>query len=296
MISGIVYFEEIVENIKDITGIENMMPLYDKVRRFIFNAERDIAAGGLIVRKKRKYSIGDGFYDGRNIIMPYDFIGEYSYGDLSAGVLNGNILTLYCKGADNIELTYLGFLLDDNGNPFTTRNHLEAVVLYARHRLYSAKVFMKEGSHGLYREWKQEYFDEVMAARGNDAFPTEEEWEAIGRTLNGGAFEAYTNCGMKCVGSPCEDATAEDGGVNPPGEGDDGTPLVCNVVALFNNSLVDPYTYTPLPTYDPSVGGSSTVTGTLTSFTQVAFGQATVTGFLGAIVSITGTASGSSSV
>lgn len=294
MISGIVYFEEIVENIKDITGIENLMPYYDKIRRFIFNAERDIGAGGLIVRKKKQYNIGDGFYDGNNIIMPYDFIGEFSYGSLSCGVINGNVLTLNCKGLDQIDLTYLGFLLDSNGNPFTTRNHMEACVLYARHRLYSAKVFLKDGNQNLYREFKQEYNDEVMASRGNDAFPTEAEWLELSSILNGGAFEAYTNCGMTTIDEYCNDNTAQDG-AGPVG-GDDGDLLACNLIEIFDSSLVDAYVYTPLPTFTPSVAGGTTVTGTLTSFTQPIYGQTTLTGFLGAIVQIGGTIQGTASL
>lgn len=52
MISGIVYFEEIVANVKDATPFENMRPLYEKLQRSILNAENDIGASGLIVRKK----------------------------------------------------------------------------------------------------------------------------------------------------------------------------------------------------------------------------------------------------
>jgi len=279
MVSGIVYFEEIVENIKDITGYENMRPLYSKIRRFIFNAEQEIAAGGLIVRKKRKYTKGDGWYDGTNITMPEDFIGEYSYRDLSLGVINGNVMTLHCDGPDEIELYYLGFLLDNNGNPFTTRNHLLAVCYYARQRMYSASVFMKQGNVNAYRLFTQEWEDECLAARGNDAFPSEKEWEEIGRTLNGGMFEALTNCGIRSIYNGCNDTTAEDGGVTPPDTGGDLLP--CNLVEIFNASLIDPYVYTPLPTTTPSVQGGSTVTGALTyQEFQLTSGQTTLTGTL----------------
>lgn len=229
MNSGIVYFEEIVENIKDATGIENMMPLYEKIRRFIFNTEKDIGAGGLIVRKTKSYTKGDGYYDGNNIIMPYDFVGESSYGDLSNGSLNGNVLTLNCSGSDKIDLTYLGFLLDNNGNPFTTRNHLECCVLYAQMRLYSAKVFTGSGSRNQYLSYKQEYENEVLGARGNDVFPTEEEWASIGQTLNGGMLEAYTDCKMLSKASTCNNTNPQDGtGI-----------LKFNVLDTVNSSLID---------------------------------------------------------
>lgn len=295
MQSGIVYFEEIVENIKDITGLENLRPAYDKIRRWVLNAERDIAAGGLIIRKKKQYEIGDGYYDGYNIIMPDDFIGEHSCADLTPGILQGNVMTLSCKGEDKIDVYYLGFLLDNNGNPTTTRNHLEAVAMYARMRLYSSKIFLGTGNQNAYMMFKTEYEDQVLASRGEDAFPTEEEWAEIGRTMNGGMFEAYTNCGMMCFKDSCEDATYQDavGIINP----DDNDALFsCNIVSIFNSSLVDQYTYTPLPTASPLVSGSATVSGTLLSRTSLVQGQSTITGTLGARVSMSGSANGSSSL
>ena len=227
MNSGIVYFEEIVENIKDATGYTNMAPLREKTRRFVFNTEQDIGAGGLIVRKKKSYTKGDGNYDGNNIIIPYDFVGESSFGSLSAGVLNGNVITLNCPGPDEIDLYYLGFLLDDNGNPFTTRNHLEACVLYAQMRLYSSKVFTGSGSRQIYKDIKQEYNDAVLEARGNDVFPTEEEWNEIGRTLNGGAFESYNNCLMYSTGKTCNETA-------PQNNGDGTTFTLADVVPTAN--------------------------------------------------------------
>jgi hypothetical protein len=210
MISGFVYFEEIVENIKDVTGIENLMPLYEKIRRFIFNAERDIGAGGVIVRKCKKYTLGDGNYDGCSIILPEDFIGEQSYHKINAGCLEGNIIRLYETGAETVTFNYLGYLLDSNGNPFTTRNHLDAVVFYARLRLYSSKYFLGTGNRSTYKDFQIEYNDEVLSSRGEDAFPTEEEWGEIGATLNGGTIEAMTNCGIKeitCCGDTNKECT-----------------------------------------------------------------------------------------
>jgi len=279
MISGIVYFEEIVENIKDITGIEILANQFEKINRFIFNTERDIGAGGLIVRKKKAYTIGDGYYDGNNIIMPHDFVQEYSVGSLSAGVLNGNVLTLNCKGPDEIDISYLGFLLDSNGNAITTRNHMEACVLYARHRLYSAKVFQKTGSQSLYREFKAEYNDEVLASRGNDAFPTEEQWKEIGATLNGSAFDAYSNCGIITVGDDCNDNTIRDS---------------VNFAEGLNTDLIQ--LNVPLQGGNNSLGGSSYVSGLLTSFTQPSLGSTILDATLTAKVNLSGSSNGSSSL
>lgn len=210
MLSGIVYFEEIVENVKDATGIENARPLYDRIKRFVFNAEQMIGAGGLVVLKKKNYVIGDGFYDGKLLVLPADFVSEWSYGDLSDGKVEGNVLRLFQDGPTELTLKYLGFLLDQNGNPFTTRNRLEAIVAYATWRLYSSKLFLKEGAANIYQMYKTDYEDAMMEARGNDAFPTEEEWESIGITMNGGTFEAMTNCGMKTICSGSNDPYLED--------------------------------------------------------------------------------------
>lgn len=197
MISGIVYFDEIIESIKDATGIENMRPYYERIKRFVFWTEREIGGGGLIVRKRLSLTMGDGYYDGYNIILPEDFIGEFSYGSLSAGTIHGNVLKLHEKGPTELDFMYMGFLLDESGNPFTTRNHLVAVVAYAVYRLYSTKVFLKQGNANMYKMYQQEYYDSIGEARGDDAFPSEEEWIEIGRTMNGATFEALTNCGMK---------------------------------------------------------------------------------------------------
>lgn len=263
MLSGLVYFEEIVENVKDLTGIQNMRPLYDKIRRFVFNSERQIGAGGLIIRKKKIMTTGDGFYDGKTIIMPTDFIGEYSYGDLSAGVLNGNILTLNCDGPAEIELYYMGFLLDNNGNPITTRNHMDAVIAHCLWRLYSPRVFLGEGNANLLKMYEQDYNDEVLSARGQDAFPTEEEWQEIGRTLNGGAFEAFTNCGLASITNGCNETFFLDGGLAP--EEIPALDCDCDFVEIFEASLVDSPPEGGDAVFLGEINTSSVLTGILTT-------------------------------
>ena len=205
MISRIVYFDEVVEGIKDATGIENAAPLHDKIRRFIFKAEEGLGAGGLIVRKKKTYIKGDGYYDGKTILMPADFVGEFSYGDLGLGNFVGDRLELYCDGPQELDLRYMGFLLDDNNNPVTTGNHLDAVVAYAVYRMYSARIFLKTGNANIYKMFRQEWYDAVGEARGKDVFPTEEQWIGIGKTMNGGAYEAFTDCGMRGFPVGCND-------------------------------------------------------------------------------------------
>lgn len=265
MISGIVNFEEIVEGIKDATDIQNMNPLYDKIRRFIFSIEREIGAGGLIVRKKKEFTKGDGFYDGNYIILPSDFIGENSYAPLTSGVLNGNIFQLYEEGPTEIDLRYMSFLLDNNGNPFTTRNHLVAVIAYATYRLYSSKMFHKTGNLNLYLIYKQEYDDAVLEARGEDAFPNEEQWDNIGRTLNGGALEAMTDCGMRTIIHGTNDPII----INT-----ESIPALITCIGRISGSINSKTTVTGEMTYDEKIemdaliSSMTTVTGWLQNATQ----------------------------
>jgi len=196
MKSGIVFFEEIIENIKDATGIENMRPHYNRLRRFVFNVEQDIGTGGVVVLKKKQYTNGDGMYDRQTIILPPDFLYEWSYGALEDGILQGNQYRLFATGPEALDFYYLGMLLDQDGNPFTTRNHLEAVVAYTTYRFYSSRVFLKEGSANQLLMYKRMYEDEKLKARGHDAFPTEQEWMEIGKTRLGGTIEAMTNNGL----------------------------------------------------------------------------------------------------
>jgi len=199
MTSGIVYFEEIIENIKDATGYQNLRPYYSRIKRFIFNVENEIGYGGVLVLKKKEYTKGDGMYDGNRLVMPYDFVSEWTGGSLQMGKVQGNTMQLYDTNSDKIDLRYIGFLLDENGNPFTTRNRLNAIVAYAVYRLYSQQVFMKKGNANQYVLYREEYNDRVLEARGDDAWPSEADWNQLGAIKNGGAFEAMTDCGMRTI-------------------------------------------------------------------------------------------------
>lgn len=284
MVSGIVYFDEIIENIKDATGIENMRPLYSRIRRFCYNCELDIGAGGVLVLKKKEFNIGDGFYDGVTLRLPEDFAHEWTYGSMLNGIVQGNVFRLFNKGPNQIDFKYLGFLLDEEGNPFTTRNRLPAVVAYSVYRLYSSKYFLGTGNNNQYQIYKMEYEDAVLAARGNDAWPSEEEWNAIGAIRLGGTFEGMTDCGMKtfCLGS--EDPSTLDTTLSQP----DATCVnnlegIINGVASVMGVLVK---YTKL-LMQGQANGTSTAYGTLQRGTLPDFaivgqvnGIATVTGQL----------------
>lgn len=199
MKSGIVPFHEIIEHIKDATGIKNLRPSYDMVRRFIFKVEEDIGAGGMMIRKKKTYTL-DTNYSGKFIVLPEDFVREYFLGSLTNLDIVGNILTLTCEMQDleSIDLDYVGFILDNEGNPFTNRNSLEAIIQYFLYRTYSAKLYLNQKgvSHRLYKDYQAEYEDEVLNARGKIVYPSEEEYRTIGQTLKMSTIEliAQENC------------------------------------------------------------------------------------------------------
>jgi hypothetical protein len=284
MVSGIVYFDEIIENIKDVTGIDNMRPLYSRIRRFCYNCEIDIGAGGVVVLKKKEYQVGDGFYDGKTLRLPNDFVSEWTYGSLTNGVVQGNVFKLYNVGPDKIDFKYLGFLLDEEGNPFTTRNRLPAIVAYSVYRLYSSKYFIGTGNRNQYMGYQIEYEDAVLMARGNDAFPSEEDWNALGAIRLGGTFEAMTDCGMKMICFGTEDPSTKDTTLPDP------IPVCVELMmgVIYGTSLVTGrLKFYSLLQLQGESNGSATLIGQLRNATLADFaiygvsnGMATVTGLL----------------
>lgn len=194
MISGIVEFSEIIENVKDIIGLTNIDPYLPKIRRSIINAENDIGGGTLLVRKERNYIAGEPDYNGNQIKIPADLMGEYFYEQLNTVYLEGKYLKFYeTPGPDEITLVYVGWLLDEEGNPYTSRNRLEAVKQRILVDLYRTKVYLRQGNANQLAFWQKEYDDLVLAARGNDVMPTDAEWSEIGRTFMSDRFMALEN-------------------------------------------------------------------------------------------------------
>jgi len=231
MISGIVYFDEIVANVKDRTGITNLMSSYPKIRRSIINAENDIGAGGLVVRKIESYTLNDGRYDGQYLIIPEDFVGEYDYYKQNVFKYLGDRIELYdVPGPETVDLIYIGMLTDQYGNPITTRNHFEAVVTRAVLDLYRPKIFLGVGNFNVMKDMETTYYDQVMASRGNDAFPTEAEWAKIGETLNMNMSRFLTPCGEVMV-DPFSTRT-----INADGTCEDCGDLTVDLVQIYNTA------------------------------------------------------------
>jgi len=187
MVSGIVYFPEIVQSIKDEIGFTNMHPYYDRIKRFIFLAERDIGYGGMIIEKSKNFTLGDSSYsfDGKLLILPEDFIESHFLGDLNnvSIKIEGNIAILTWTNTPPTDITfrYMGVLTDEEGNPITTRNHFEAVINYCIWKLYSPRVFLgkRNASRVTAQEYKYNYTESVLAARGNDAMLSEDDWDEL---------------------------------------------------------------------------------------------------------------------
>jgi len=185
MISGIVPFEEIVQSVKDETGIENMRPLYEKIRRFIFRAEREIGYGGTVDIKKVTYKRASG-YNGKYFKFPEDFI-EYEGIGIKGNALHPSYYTKTSEGIrfnslqnENIVLLYWGIKVDNEGNPIVTRNHEKAVVAYILWKMYSSRIFLGIGNFNYFKEYEDFFTVECLAARGDDAMPTTEEWNDLG--------------------------------------------------------------------------------------------------------------------
>lgn len=181
MISGLVPFEEIAEAIKDETGITNLRPYYDKIKRLMFRAEREIGYGGAIVLKKIIYKNVDKYFS-----FPPDFIELEGIGIDCCPVWKDKFRPttdgIRFKTAQNkdVVLLYWGVLCDGYGSPITTRNHQEAVTAYCIWKFYSPKIFLGTGNMNANQNYRQEYIIALGCARGDDAFPTLEEWNEIG--------------------------------------------------------------------------------------------------------------------
>ena len=184
MISGIVPFYEIVEAIKDETSISNIRPYYDKIRRLIFRAEREIGYGGSVILKKLTYKSDT---PRKYLKFPEDFI-EFEGIGIDCCRISPTKYTITSEGIrlksdeiKNIVLLYWSIGVDEEGYPMVTRNHEEAVIAYIVWKLYSPKIFLGIGNMNAAFEYKRNFENLLLESRGDDAFPTLEEWNEIGQ-------------------------------------------------------------------------------------------------------------------
>lgn len=180
-------FNEIIEDVRTDVGFSNMRNLYSQIRQLIARAEEEINPfGGYLVRKRMIFFKGNGNFDGKNIKIPSDFVKLDENMMCKDGMCGSTLLRseshiTICDRQirDRVPLSYWALNCDGEGNPIISRNHKEAVVNFIVFKLYSGKVFNGEGSAQLRREYKQEWEDSCMAARGFDMFPTMKSLEKI---------------------------------------------------------------------------------------------------------------------
>ena len=174
-------FDQIIQDIKSDTGFSNMRNLYSQVRQLICRASYEINPyGAFLVKKRMLFHKGNGNFNGKHIKIPTDFVSLDSKQLCRDGLCGNTVLKtdshiVLCDGnaRDKVFFSYWAMNSDGNGNPMIAMNHKEAVVNFIIFKLYSAQVFNNNGSRGLRLDYKNEWEDSCMAARGFDYFPSD---------------------------------------------------------------------------------------------------------------------------
>lgn len=177
--SGIYGFSKIIESVRQETGIKNLSNEYTSIRKMIFDAVFDINPwGSLLVKKRMIYYKGNGNFDGKNIKKPSDFVMIDKMGCCKDKICKlyetaSHFIICDNEKRDKVAFTYWSVQCDGEGNPIVTHNHAKPVVAYIVWKMYTPKVFMGEGNQGMRREYKYEYEDLALEARGHDVFPSD---------------------------------------------------------------------------------------------------------------------------
>ena len=194
MWSNLIPFEEIIQGVKDDTGIENLRNLYPKIRRLVYRCEKDLGFGGTAVLKKVLFSVENELINTTGelwtIKIPEDLISIESVGSCKEGlcpndyIIQGNILFL-CKKIKEFSLVYYTLLCDGEGNPVITENHREAVISGVSYFLYKPYWRSGKGSERVFDRLERYYHDRLGEAKGDDVMPTtEKEWSKISSILH----------------------------------------------------------------------------------------------------------------
>jgi hypothetical protein len=247
MYSNLVPFETILETVKDDTGITNLRNLYPKIRRLVLRVERDLGYGGTSLLKRVTYYPVD-----NKIKLPADMVQLEAVGMCQEGVcpgdyrIQGNYM-FFCgdKKIEKFSLIYYALLVDGEGNPVTTENHMEAISAGISYYLYRPRRFNDKGSRATYRDLEDYYHDRIGEARGNDFMPnTMEEWSKAASLLQMSSADvlAYSETERCFCSVPVGDIPEEDTAYNGGGGG--GTPDPDNNATMiysfqFNNLLDD---------------------------------------------------------
>jgi hypothetical protein len=181
MIQGFVGLNEIIEDVKTETGIENLRNMKPQLRKMIANAEKEINPyAGFLIKKTMIFNVGNGNFDGRSIKIPEDFVELSSLGDCEDHIPRdcyfptvSHIVITDNTPRTKVTFVYWALQFDGAGDPLVTSNHSKAVVAYITYKLYSSKTFNGEGSLQQKIELKRNWEDLCDYSKGEDFFPSE---------------------------------------------------------------------------------------------------------------------------
>ena len=176
MRSGFVSFNEVVLSLADRLGRVNLRNQYLFIKRVIIDAEVEINPySNLLIQKKMTYHVGNGNFDGKNIVRPKDFFKMDVVGSCKENLCQDQYLVntdfiILCDGKkrDKITFVYYGLACDGSGNPFISYNHKEAVLAYLEYLFYKPKMNKGTGNANWALALKREWEDRCMESRGED--------------------------------------------------------------------------------------------------------------------------------
>lgn len=195
MISTLIPFDEILESVKDDTGITNIANIKEKCRRWLFRAEQELGYNSARVFKSITYTKDNVNWSGPRLSLPTDCLevqdifvdGVFQHtGSFKQYGNNIRFHDSFSAGT-SLKLYYYGIMYDGEGNPACIRNHAEAVVKYIIWKMFSAKTFLDPNRYGrrLMKDYEQDWMDKRDGAIGNEAMPQNlEEWEQLSTIIN----------------------------------------------------------------------------------------------------------------
>lgn len=190
MRSHVYRFEQFILDLMDSTGIKNLSNRYSEIKRLMVRGEREINPyGSILMRKKMKLYVENGNFDGTKFKLEDDFMFLDKVGCCAEGLCEGDYYQdqthiILCDGETRTEITYVywAIMTDNNGNPFTTYNHSEALIKYIIWQWKLQQAFMDEFSFNQIAYLERNFLDAADFARGEDIFPTAEQFERMAIT------------------------------------------------------------------------------------------------------------------
>jgi len=226
MKSGIYTFDQIILDVIDDTGYTDLTNRFTEIKRMILRAERLINPfSSALVRKKMILYSANNNFNGTRFRKEEDFMFLDKVGCCQEGLCEGAYYeslshVILCDGETRTSITYVYWAIrtDENGNPFTTYNHSEAVVKFIVWKLIQQKYMLGEKGLSDVQNWELNFEDEAAFARGEDFFPTEQSFNRMlldNQTEKMVLFTEFTRVGSGedgCVSCDCIETESE---INP---------------------------------------------------------------------------------